>query len=157
MTHHTCQMQQNAILDIFFLLTTANLSKIKIKKGKTFKTKTSFVPSIISFCVHTILFSAGPLKFDIRPRGVFIILRQLSAIIRQGCFYRNSAKTRGAYISKSVCVFVCRYIRSRLMRFRGTVRKEKERKRKENTASVRCTHSRVIDYATSRDIILSNR
>lgn len=131
MTHHTCQMQQNAILDIFFLLTTANLSKIKIKKEITFKTKTSFVPSIISFCVHTILFSAGPLKFDIRPRGVFIILRQLSAIIRQGCFYRNSAKTRGAYISKSVCVFVCRYtFETDAIPWHGSKRKGEKKKRK---------------------------
>lgn len=101
------------------------------------------------FCVHTTLFSADPLKFDIRPR-VFIIPRQLSAIIRQGCFYRNSAKTRGAYVSKSV--WLCAGIHSKLTRFRGTVRKEKKRKRKENTASVRCTYSRVIDYAMSRDI-----
>lgn len=108
MTNRTCKRNKMWYqICIYFFLTIANLSKIKIKKkkkkGTTFRVKLVF--QIIScFVLRTTLFSADPLKFDIRPRGVFIIPRQLSAIIRQGCFYRNSAKTRGAYVSKGVCV-----------------------------------------------------
>lgn len=105
---------------------------------------------------RTTLFSADPLKFDIRPRGVFIIPRQLSAIIRQGCFYRNSAKTRGAYVSKGVCVCSQVYTCRNWRRFHGgTVRKEKEKKKKKKRKHCKCamhTYSRVIDYAMSRDI-----
>lgn len=77
---------------------------------------------------------------------------QLSA---KAAFIEIPRKPEEHTYRKAMCS--CAGVRSRLMRFRGTVRKEKEGKRKENTASVRCTHSRVIDYATSRDIILSNR
>lgn len=97
--------------------------------------------------VYIALLSDGPLEFDACPHGVFIIPRQLSAIIRQGCFYRNAAKSWGTLKSSGRV-----YIRGV---FGDREKRKGEEGGKENIASVQRAQSRVtLRNATRR--ILSN-